>query len=707
MTGEIFALDIGTRSVVGVVGITNGEGFKVLEAEVVEHSTRAMLDGQIHDIEAVSRVVQLVKDRLEQRLGRPLTQVAVAAAGRALRTFRGTASLEMFSLEEIKGQQVLELELAAVQQAQAALSDEGDLYYQCVGYSVVGYKLDNVPLTSLVHHRGSQIEAEVIATFLPRSVVDSLYSVLKNCNLVMRTLTLEPIAALNVVIPPNMRSLNLALVDIGAGTSDIALVSGGTIQNYAMVPLAGDEITECLCQEFVLDFNVGEQVKRSLYPPGPLAFQDVLGITHQLESSQVLGQIIPGVKSLARAIADKILTLNNLKPPSAVVLIGGGSLTPALPEQLASCLELPGQRVAVRGKEVISGLHGELSKLTGPECITPIGIAVTSLNEQALNLLHVEVNKRPVRLFSLNAGSVADALLAAGFNLRKLHGKPGLALTVTVNGELKIIKGELGVSATIRRNQQIADLTTSLQPDDRLEVTPARDGAQGKGTIKDVIPDLQEFKVRLNGSDIKVVPRISMNQSLVSPQTALVDRAEIVWEPITTVMGLLLYLEVDPPFEGEMEITVNGHKRSLRYTLGAILLNGKPVGTDSPVNDGDSLELLDEVYPRWRVRDVAPQSGPVFVDITLNGQPRSLPGPRLQLRLNGQPAYGDEPLQAGDQLEYISSQQQLIFSDLFKYLDFKPAPPPGKSRLSMQINSQPAEFTSPIGFGDSIILDWE
>ncbi len=707
MTGEIFALDIGTRSVVGVVGINDGEGFKVLDAEVVEHSTRAMLDGQIHDIEAVAGVVQLVKERLEQRLGRPLTEVAVAAAGRALRTFRGTAALETFSLEEISRRQVLELELAAVQQAQAALTDEGDLSYQCVGYSVAGYKLDNAPLTSLVQHRGSEIEAGVIATFLPRSVVDSLYSVLKSCNLAMRTLTLEPIAALNVVIPPNMRSLNLALVDIGAGTSDIALVSGGTIQNYAMAPMAGDEITEYLCQEFVLDFNVGELVKRSLYSPGPLNFQDILGITHQPESSQVLSAIIPGVQSLARAIADKILSLNNGKPPSAVVLIGGGSLTPTLPEQLAAYLELPGQRVAVRGREVISGLHGELSKLHGPEGITPIGIAVTSLNEQALNLLHVEVNKRPVRLFSLNAGTVSDALLAAGFNLRKLHGKPGHALTVTVNDELKIIKGELGVSATIRRNQEIADLTTPLQPDDCLEVTPARDGAPGKGTVKDVIPDLQEFKVRLNGSDIKVVPRLSMNQSLVSPQTALVDRAEITWEPIATVMDLLHYLEVDPPFGGEMEITLNGHTRSLRYTLGAILLNGKPVGPDAPVKDGDSLELLDEMYPRWRVRDVATQSGPVFVDITLNGQPRSLPGPRSQLRLNGRPAYGDEPLQDGDRLEYISAHRQLIFSDLFKYLDFKPAPPPGKSRLVMQINGRPAEFTSPINTGDSITLDWE
>ncbi|MEG1683675.1 MAG: cell division protein FtsA, partial [Oscillospiraceae bacterium] len=81
----IFALDIGTRSVIGVLGRAEGERFHVLAIEKEEHGRRAMLDGQIEDIEQVSKVARMVTDRLEAFAGVPLTRVCVAAAGRALR----------------------------------------------------------------------------------------------------------------------------------------------------------------------------------------------------------------------------------------------------------------------------------------------------------------------------------------------------------------------------------------------------------------------------------------------------------------------------------------------------------------------------------------------------------------------------------------------------------------------------------------------
>ncbi len=80
----------------------------------------------------------------------------------------------------------------------------------------------------------------------------------------MEALTLEPIAAINVLVPPSMRRLNVALVDIGAGTSDIAITNHNTVVSYGMVPVAGDEITEALSNHYLLDFPVAEQAKRFL-----------------------------------------------------------------------------------------------------------------------------------------------------------------------------------------------------------------------------------------------------------------------------------------------------------------------------------------------------------------------------------------------------------------------------------------------------------
>ena len=86
----IFALDIGTRSIIGIVGKVEDERFQVLAIEREEHSKRAMLDGQIEDISQVAKVARHVTDRLEERLDCALERVCVAAAGRALRTEKGS-----------------------------------------------------------------------------------------------------------------------------------------------------------------------------------------------------------------------------------------------------------------------------------------------------------------------------------------------------------------------------------------------------------------------------------------------------------------------------------------------------------------------------------------------------------------------------------------------------------------------------------------
>ena len=82
----VFGLDIGTRSIVGTVGYLNGGKFHVLAQRSKEHETRAMLDGQIHDIGKVGETISQVKEQLEEDLGRELTDVCIAAAGRVLRT---------------------------------------------------------------------------------------------------------------------------------------------------------------------------------------------------------------------------------------------------------------------------------------------------------------------------------------------------------------------------------------------------------------------------------------------------------------------------------------------------------------------------------------------------------------------------------------------------------------------------------------------
>jgi cell division ATPase FtsA len=90
----VFGLDIGTRSIVGVVGYMERGRFKVVAMAEQKHATRAMLDGQIHDIYKVGDTIRKVKNSLESQLGRELSDVCIAAAGRVLKTINSSAEYE-------------------------------------------------------------------------------------------------------------------------------------------------------------------------------------------------------------------------------------------------------------------------------------------------------------------------------------------------------------------------------------------------------------------------------------------------------------------------------------------------------------------------------------------------------------------------------------------------------------------------------------
>ena len=138
----VFALDIGTRSVIGIVGVKEEEQFRVLDCEVMEHPQRAMIDGQIEDIEQVAKITQKVRRILEERLDCSLDEVCIAAAGRALTTRKAEFSMTLNPFESITKEQVYELEMGAVENAYAAVEESikhnpvhvgsGNQFY-CVG----------------------------------------------------------------------------------------------------------------------------------------------------------------------------------------------------------------------------------------------------------------------------------------------------------------------------------------------------------------------------------------------------------------------------------------------------------------------------------------------------------------------------------------------------------------------------------------------
>ena len=152
----IFALDIGTRSIIGLVGVVKDERLHVLAIEKEEHARRAMIDGQIEDIEQVAKVARHVKERLEQKLDCTLTNVCVAAAGRALKTQKAFCEMEFEKPQRVDEEIIGRLEAGAIERAEEAFAQETDQegrQFFLVGYTVIQYLLDNYPISDLLDHQ--------------------------------------------------------------------------------------------------------------------------------------------------------------------------------------------------------------------------------------------------------------------------------------------------------------------------------------------------------------------------------------------------------------------------------------------------------------------------------------------------------------------------------------------------------------------------
>ena len=699
---KVFSLDIGTRSVIGIVALRDKKGnLEVIATTREEHTTRAMLDGQIHDVPQVAEVIEKVRDTLSKEVGE-LKSAAVAAAGRALYTMTAEVEMEMHGV--ISEEQQSNLNFTGVQIAQSKLIESNMIddrtSYCCVGFSVISYELDGVPLKILVGQRGRHAKAKIIATFLPRQVIDSMQTALNYTGMEMRALTLEPIAAINVLIPQTMRHLNLVLVDIGAGTSDVAITKGGAVVAYGMVPIAGDEITEALSQKFLLDFNVAEEVKRKASNGESATFFDILGEEYNLTAEEIVAPISETISNLANAISSSILELNSGELPQAVILVGGGSLTPKLAEYVSDSLKIPAQRVRVRTPENVEGMTNIPKELCKPDAVTPLGILKIA-SSNTLHFLTVYVNDEEYSLFHFRELTISDALLSAGIQLRKWNGKPGLGLMVVINGEKKIFPGSMGTIAKLTLNGQPATLETVIKNDSRIKVERGIDGRTPKLRVADVVIVSPNFYVKINGVEEPVTPKLLVNNEDSLPNRLLHDGDEIDTTSLRTV-GEVLNIAGYPPEGRQINYTLNEQK-FLYNCVPKISLNDIETQLDEPVRPNDRIEYIDSPSPK--VADIISYIGiNAYIKIFYEGQEVKIPTmSSLELKVNGRPSNLNTIVEDGAEIACKkTSRKSVTVSDALLAVKFNPPNP--KSRLSFEIkvNGHPVDFTDSVTENDKL-----
>ena len=484
----IYALDIGTRSIIGVVGRAEDDRFHVLAIEKQEHSKRAMMDGQIEDIDQVARVVKDVTARLEQRLECKLRRVCIAAAGRALRTEKGHFSMELPKVRRISDELIGQLEAGAVSAAETALHtavERQDRFF-LVGYTVSRYLLDGYPMSTLRGHNGQKLEADVVATFLPAEVVESLYSAMKAVGLEVASLTLEPIAAINATIPRDLRLLNLVMVDIGAGTSDIAVCRDGSVVGYTMATVAGDEITESIMRTYLVDFSTAERIKADAGSRAAIYFTDILGLEQELDPQELAGVLKEPIRELAEELGRRIKDLNG-GPPSAVFLAGGGSKLGGLRQAISAALEMDERRVAIAGNNFKLSAFADDEDLNDPEYATPLGIAVSAGLGLISDSYRLTLNGQPAKLFRSGTLTALDLLLMNGYVYNDLIGRTGQSLVINLDGKRTLFRGEPATPSVLKINGEEKPASTVIESGDVIDFTPARAGVSAVRTLEELL----------------------------------------------------------------------------------------------------------------------------------------------------------------------------------------------------------------------------
>lgn len=703
MNDEIFALDIGTRKVMGIIARKCGDFLEILDAETIEHPTRAMFDAQIHSIEEVAKTVRKIKEKLEKRLNKRLTQVGVAVAGRNLVTYKNRVMKEFSQEQDIDQGLVRDLELEAVDRMISESGSKLSQFY-CVGYSPVYYELDGQRISNLIGHRAKTIATEIIVTLLPRFTLDSMFAVLKNVGLELLNITLEPISAINAIIPPDMRKLNILLLDIGAGTSDLALTKDGVVFAYGMVPEAGDEITERISEILLADFSSAERIKRSLQSAKAIEYEDIWGRRKGFNPQSLKQGLIPSVKRLAKSITKVALDLNG-GTPQAIVLVGGGSLTFNLIAELSESFGISSDKIGIRLPAAIKEIKDTTGKLTGPEAVTPIGIALMTAGASGLRFIDIEVNTKKLKMLDFyQKKDIMGALTLSGIDERKLYPHPGLALSLEVNQELKIIKGTLGQPAKVLLNgKPVASLSDKIEHGDKIEVREAIPGQDASVQVKDLL-DLNPVAVVFNAETLAVLSPVIMNGEIVGPDTLVPDRANIQTNNLT-IKDVLKYkgVNLNNLVEKQILVNINNNPKVLTQRNFTLRLNGSLANLNTELKNQDTLEFSESIPTFYRIKDVI-EIPAAFEQIRINvdGRDIDIRIEPMQIFMNGRQVGPEEILIDGADIQiYPLKERWILLSEIFRYIDVDPQRVLGKS-MKILVNDAPAGFTTPLFEGSRV-----
>ena len=374
----VVGLDIGTTKICAVVAMVAGETIDIIG--IGGHPSRGLRKGVVIDIDATVDSIRKAIDEAELMAGCEINSVYAGIAGGHIE------ARNEIGMVAIKGDEVKPGDLKRVIEQAQAIAIPADR--EVIHVIPREFEIDGQgEITQPCGMSGVRLTAKV---HIVTAAVTSVQNIIKCCNragLNVIDIVLEPLASSEAVLAPDETQLGVALIDMGGGTTDLAVFQDGSIKHTAVLSLGGYHLTNDAAVGLRTPFEQAERIKRRFGCAAPrfLAADELLvvpsvgGRAPREISRKMLSEFLePRIEEILTLVREELARsglLNSI--PSGVVVTGGSSSLERLPELAEEVFELPVRRGIPRG------VGGLVDRVQGPEFATGVGLALYGSKQRA------------------------------------------------------------------------------------------------------------------------------------------------------------------------------------------------------------------------------------------------------------------------------------------------------------------------------------
>ena len=379
------ALDIGTEYIKALVVRREGRNGVVLGASRERQAFADMQAGVPSDIQGIIETCDRAMSRAEDMCDTIPGQAVIGIAGEQVKGFSTSVTVPRADpqqkINEVELVQTLQLvEKRAMREARHLMSLElgvPDVDVKLINSAITSVRIDGFTVSNPLDFQGKQMVVSAFNTFAPLTHIGALQTIASELDLELVAAVAEPYAMARCVATDEVYDVGGIFIDIGGGTTDVALVRNGGIEGTRMFPIGGRAFTKKLAAQLGVSFADAEAVK----------LRHSRGELPAAQAERVHEALARDAEVLVEAVA---ITLQEMargdRLPNAIYLAGGGSALPEVRHQLDGFDwdRLPFGRtpaITVLRPIDVRGIYDSTGLLLDQQDITPMGLAFHAIQQ--------------------------------------------------------------------------------------------------------------------------------------------------------------------------------------------------------------------------------------------------------------------------------------------------------------------------------------